>query len=87
MSETTIIVEIDRETFLDLPRRATRLVMTPSTARRDLLDEGGRVLAFSQRNAVRAVNRDRSQREQAREQETATTYFVVRREPVLQVLP
>lgn len=70
MSETIVIVVIDQETFCNLAHAESRLVMTTGGARRDLLDKGGRVIAFSQR-----------------EQESATTYFMVRRERVLSVSP
>lgn len=87
MKETTIIIIIDRETFCSIKHAETRLVITPSTERRDLLDRAGKVIAFSQRAAMRIGDRSAPRLAVVGARENITSYYATRREAVIEVRP
>mgnify|MGYP003394136080 CR=1 FL=1 len=86
---TLTFIEIDHDTFNDLPHAKTRLVLTDSAERRDLIDDTGKVIAFSQRTPTRdGMGRTSSfDRNNARHAERAVKFYAVRTEQVRQVLP
>lgn len=81
------LIAIGRAAFAALDDTRTRLVLTAGAERRDLMDETGKVFAFSQRSAVRSECAGRHHRSGGQGAERETKYYAVRHEPVVKVLP
>jgi hypothetical protein len=86
---TATPIEIDRATFDRTAHASTRLVLTDTAERRDLLDAGGKVIAFSQRVPLRDERWRHTgrPRNNAHDAEYRVSYYAVRTEKVTQVMP